>query len=100
VERRWGFYVEGGWRGKTYEVTGTILKMVPRRRIQFTQSALHPGSPATPGICHTVTIDMSIRGRETDVLLSQDMNSSESVRDRSEKDWELMLDALKKFLEK
>jgi uncharacterized protein YndB with AHSA1/START domain len=94
------FSWKGDWRGKTYEVTGKILKMVPRRRMQFTHSRLRGVSPDLPETFHTVTIDMSVRGRETDVLLSQDMNSSEVLRERSEQDWEIVLDALKKFVEK
>jgi uncharacterized protein YndB with AHSA1/START domain len=91
---------KGDWRGRPYEITGTILKMVPRRRMQFTHSRLRAADPDTPEIYQTVTIDLSHRGRETDVLLSQDKNPSESVRDHSEKNWEILLAALKKYVEK
>jgi hypothetical protein len=39
-------------------------------------------------------------GAETTVSLSQDNNETEQAREYSEKNWKMMLDGLKKLLEK
>jgi uncharacterized protein YndB with AHSA1/START domain len=91
---------KGAWMGKSYEITGVILKIMPRRRMQFTYMRHRAGVAAEQETGRTVTIDLSVRGRQTDVLLSQDRNPSESIRENSEKRWELLLEALKKFVEK
>jgi uncharacterized protein YndB with AHSA1/START domain len=98
---------EGGaiaWKGelldRPYEFTGVILKILPRKKMQFTHARLRSGINAIPGIGQTVTIDLSVRGRQTDVLLSQDRNPSGSIRANSEKRWEILLAALKTYVEK
>lgn len=91
---------KGAWMGTSYEFTGVVLKIMPRRRMQFTHARQRAGAAAASGIRQTVTIDLSVRGRETDVLLSQDKNPTEAIREHSEQRWEAVLAALKKFLEK
>lgn len=49
---------------------------------------------------HTVTIELSGEGAQTTVKLSQDNNATEEAREHSEKNWQMMLDGLKKLLEK
>jgi hypothetical protein len=47
-----------------------------------------------------VTIELSVQGKQTKVRLSQDNNPSDEARQHSEKNWQVMLDGLKKFLER
>jgi len=49
---------------------------------------------------HTVTVELSENGNQTVVSLSQDNNETEQAREHSEKNWRIMLNGLKKFLEK
>jgi hypothetical protein len=48
---------------------------------------------------HTVTIRLSGEGDQTHVSLTQDNNPDEQAREHSEKNWAMMLTALKAFLE-
>jgi len=47
-----------------------------------------------------VTIRLAENGAQTRVSLSQDDNASDEAREHSEKNWMIMLESLKKLLEK
>jgi uncharacterized protein YndB with AHSA1/START domain len=90
---------KGGWQGKKYEDRGVILKLKSQRLIQYTHFSPLSGLPDAPENYHTVTIELSSKGRQTAVLLSQDNNSTQEERTHSEKNWERMLATLKNLLE-
>jgi uncharacterized protein YndB with AHSA1/START domain len=90
---------QGEWQGKSYEDKGVILKLQPRRTIQYSHFSPLSGLPDKPENYHTVTIDLSVDGDQTHVSLAQDNNATEEARAHSEKNWGMMLAALKKFLE-
>ena len=91
---------KGEWEGKPYEDKGVILKMKPRQELQYTHFSPLAGLPDKPENYHTVTIELAENGAATNVTLSQDNNSTEKEREHSEKNWAMMLDGLKKFVEK
>ena len=68
--------------------------------MQYTHFSLLSGLPDTPEHHHTVTIELSTEGERTRVPLTQDNNATEEARAHSQKNWEMMLAALKKFLER
>jgi len=90
---------KGEWQGKSYEDKGKILQLKPGRTIQYSHFSPLAGQPDRPENYHTVTIDLSGNGNQTDVTLTQDNNATEAERAESEKNWGLMLTELKKFLE-
>ena len=90
---------KGEWQGKPYEDKGVVLRVKPKRKIQYSHFSPSSGLPDKPENYHMVTIELATAGNHTDVLLAQDNNESEEVRASSEKNWELMLDSLKKFVE-
>lgn len=90
---------KGEWQGKSYEDRGVILQLKPARIIQYSHFSPLAGLPDRPENYHTVTIELSGEGNQTCVSLAQDNNSTEQARAHSEKNWEMMLTALKKFLE-
>jgi uncharacterized protein YndB with AHSA1/START domain len=90
---------KGEWQGKPYEDKGVILKFQPRRTIQYSHFSPLSGLPDKPENYHTVTIDLSAEGNQTQVSLAQDNNATEEARAHSEKNWGMMLAAIKKFLE-
>jgi Activator of Hsp90 ATPase homolog 1-like protein len=49
---------------------------------------------------HTVTIEISDNKTQTSVTLLQDNNATEEGREHSENNWQMMLDGLKKLLER
>jgi hypothetical protein len=52
-----------------------------------------------PANYNTVTIQLSGEGKNSTVSLSQDNNETEEAREHSEKNWQMMLEGLKKLLE-
>ena len=90
---------QGEWQGKAYEDKGKILQLQSRQKIQYSHFSPLAGLPDTPENYHTVTIELSPEGKQTHVSLTQDNNASEQERAESEKNWEMMLTSLKKFVE-
>lgn len=90
---------KGEWQGKPYEDKGVILQLEPGRAIRYSHFSPLSGLPDRPENYHTVTIELAGNGNQTHVSLAQDRNGSEEERAESEKNWEMMLAALKKFVE-
>jgi uncharacterized protein YndB with AHSA1/START domain len=90
---------KGEWQGRPYEDKGVILQLKPRRAIQYTHFSPLSGLCDKPENYHTVTIELSDQGTQTLVSLSQDNNPTEEARGHSEKNWGMMLTAMKKLLE-
>jgi len=90
---------KGEWQGKSYEDKGVLLQLKPERTVQYSHFSPLSGLPDKRENYHTVTIELSAEGNQTRVSLAQDKNPTEQARDHSEKNWEMMLIALKKFLE-
>ncbi|HEU0293609.1 MAG TPA: SRPBCC domain-containing protein [Anaerolineales bacterium] len=90
---------KGEWQGKSYEDKGKILQLKPERTLQYSHFSPLSGMPDKPENYHTVTIELSSNGNQTDVTLTQDNNATEEARSESEKNWGMMLTELKKFLE-
>ncbi len=90
---------KGEWEGKPYEDKGTILRFEPTRLLQFTHFSPLSGLPDEPENHHTVTIELSGSGNQTHVSLTQDNNPTKRAREHSERNWAMMLAALKELLE-
>lgn len=89
----------GEWKGKSYEDKGVILDLKPGQLLRYSHFSPLSGVPDEPENYHTVTIDLARDGDKTRVSLTQDNNDTEESRDHSQKNWETMLDSLKKLLE-
>jgi uncharacterized protein YndB with AHSA1/START domain len=90
---------QGEWQGRAYEDKGVILQRKPGRTLQYSHFSPLSGLPDKPESYHTVTIELSDEGDQTRVLLAQDNNLTEQAREHSERNWGMMLTALKSFLE-
>ena len=90
---------KGEWKGRKYEDKGTILAIEPHRKLQYTHFSPLSGVSDEPENYHTVTIQLAGDDGRTRVTLTQDNNANEEAREHSEKNWEMMLTSLKKFLE-
>ena len=91
---------KGEFQGRAYEDKGVILKMKPEQMLRYTHFSPLSGLPDKPENYHTVTIDLVKQGEHTLVTLTQDNNRTEEENQHSEKNWAVMLDGLKKLLEK
>jgi uncharacterized protein YndB with AHSA1/START domain len=90
---------KGEWQGKSYADRGVILQLKPGRILQYSHFSPLSGLPDEPENYHTVTIELWGEGNQTLVSLVQDNNATEEARIHSEKNWRMMLAALKKLLE-
>jgi len=90
---------KGEWQGKAYEDHGVILQLKPQRLLQYSHFSPLSGRPDRPENYHTVTIELTGAGDGTHVTLTQDKNASEAERAESEKNWGMMLAALKQYVE-
>jgi len=91
---------KGEWQGRAYEDKGIILQVVPERVLEYSHFSPLAGVPDVPENYHIVTVELSPDGERTRVALSQDNNPTEQAREHSEKNWGMMLAALKQFLER
>jgi uncharacterized protein YndB with AHSA1/START domain len=90
---------KGEWQGKSYEDKGVIRQFKPGRALQYTHFSPLAGLPDRPENYHTVTVQLSPEENRTRVSLTQDNNLNEEARSHSEKNWETMLEGLKRFVE-
>jgi uncharacterized protein YndB with AHSA1/START domain len=90
---------KGEWQGKRYVDNGTILEIDPPRRLRFTHFSPLSGLADEPENYHTVTIELAGDDGKTRVTLTQDNNTTAEAREHSERNWQMMLMSLKKFLE-
>ncbi len=93
-------YYRGEWQGKPYEDKGVLKAVEPERRLVATHWSPLSGVPDTPENYHTVTYMLDGHGDTTDVTITQDHNASEEERQHSEQNWKMVLEGLKKLLEK
>ena len=91
---------KGIWNGKSYEDKGIILKYEMKKTLEFSHFSPLTGTPDIPENYHTVTYRLTDEGDYKLVSLSQDNNATENDREHSQKNWEMLLDSLKKLLEK
>jgi uncharacterized protein YndB with AHSA1/START domain len=91
---------KGEWQGRAYEDKGIILQVVPERVLEYSHFSPLAGVPDVPENYHIVTVELSPDGERTRVTLSQDNNPTEQAREHSEKNWGMMLAALKQSLER
>ena len=104
VESDWTPGSDITWRGeynrRRFEDHGEIVDIEPEHLLRYTHFSGSSGQPDRPENYHTVTIDLAEAGTVTEVLLSQDNNPNEAARAESEKNWWLMLEGLKKYVER
>ncbi len=65
--------------------------------IQYSNFSPLSGQQDLPKNYHSVTIELSGKGKQTFVFLLQDNNATEEAHDHSEKNWKIKLDGLKKL---
>ena len=91
---------KGEWEGKSYEDKGEIREVEPGRLLEYSHFSPLSGDEDVPENYHTVTIELAEKNGKTSVTLTQDNNPTDKAREHSEKNWQGMVDGLKKVLEK
>lgn len=90
---------KGVWEGKPFEDKGKIVSIEPEKQLVVTHWSPLSGAPDAPENYHTVTYDLTTASGDTMVTITQDRNATEQERDHSAKNWQMMLDGLKKVVE-
>ncbi len=89
----------GVWEGKPYQDKGTVLKVVPNKLIETSYWSAAFG-PDTPENRKKVSYEITPEGEQTKLTIRQDNNSDEKSKEASEGNWSMVLDSLKKLVEK
>ena len=89
----------GEFEGKRYEDKGEILKLEPEKMLSYSHFSPLSGKPDVPDNYHVVTIMLADGADRTEVSLTQENNEDEQTRLESEKNWNAMLEGLKKYVE-
>jgi len=89
----------GEWQGRAYQDKGIILEIVRERVLEFSHFSPLAGVADLPENHHIVTVHLSSDGAQTCVSLRQDNNLTDAARERAERNWSVMLAALKHFVE-
>ncbi len=89
----------GEWEGRHYEDKGEILRIVPRRLLQYTYWSSMSGKEDKPESYSKVTFELSAAAGGTRLAVTQDNAGDEKSREHSEKNWSSVLETMKKLLE-
>jgi uncharacterized protein YndB with AHSA1/START domain len=89
----------GEYEGRPYEDKGQVVEVEPPQRLTVTHYSPLSGQPDVPESYHTLTYRLDEVGGRTRVRLSQDNNPSEEAAEHSRRNWAMMLDGLKKYVE-
>jgi uncharacterized protein YndB with AHSA1/START domain len=90
---------KGEFNGRSYVDRGEILRVENNRLLSMTHFSPMSGQPDEPQNYHTLTYELSESGGATHVSLVQDNNATEEEAEHSSKNWQTMLDGLKKTVE-
>jgi uncharacterized protein YndB with AHSA1/START domain len=90
---------KGEYEGKSYKDKGVIKKIEVNKILQHTYLSGMSGKEDKPENYVTVTYKLSKEGDKTILSLSQDNNEDEKAKDSSKKNWNTVLEKLKKVVE-
>jgi uncharacterized protein YndB with AHSA1/START domain len=91
---------KGVWEGKEFVDKGTILKSVPEKLFQFTYFSALSGLKDSPENYANISYELDEENGETTLVIKQENIADEKAREQSERNWLMVLDNLKKMLEK
>jgi len=91
---------KGVWKDKPYQDHGTIVEIVPEKRLKYSHFSPLSGVADVPENYHTLAFDLTQEGEAVVLALAQDNNHSVEEQKHSEGMYMAMLQGLKKLLEK
>jgi hypothetical protein len=89
----------GEWQGKPFEDTGTILELKEPRLFRYDYFSDSSGEPDIPENHYEVAYSFDPVPGGVRVAISQSYAKTLESAEHSEKDWNAMLEAIKKKLE-
>ncbi len=91
---------KGVWEGKEYEDKGTIIEIVPERILHTTYWSGMSGKEDKPENYANVIYGLKTQGAGTFIIIAQDNIDSEEQVKHMEQNWGMVLESMKKLLEK
>jgi uncharacterized protein YndB with AHSA1/START domain len=91
---------KGEYQGKPYEDKGEIIEIEPEKLLVVTHYSPLSGAEDVPENYHILRYELTAQGSSTGIVLTQDNCKNEEEKEQFSKNWQMMLDGLKKFLEK
>lgn len=91
---------KGSWEGKTYEDKGEIVGLEPGKILKATYWSSMSGMPDVPENYSLVTYKVEPAGNETKLTITQEGNPTEDSAHHSEGNWKMVLESMRKILEK
>lgn len=90
----------GEWEGKQYVDKGTILEIEKEKLLKYNYWSSFSGKPDAPENYNTITYRLFEMGANTEYTVEQDGLETEKAAEDSEKNWAMVMDGLRKLLEK
>ncbi len=91
----------GVWEGKSYEDKGTVLNFEPFKLLRYDYWSSMSGIEDKPENYVTITFRLSEEAEgKTYLSLTQENIPDEKMKEHSEQNWRMVLEGLKKLLEK
>jgi uncharacterized protein YndB with AHSA1/START domain len=90
----------GEWEGKQYEDKGEIIDIVPEKLLHTTYFSGMSGKEYKPENYANVIYEVTPQNGSTTVTISQDNIDDEKGVEHMKKNWGMVLDGMKKLLEK
>lgn len=91
---------KGIWEGKPYEDKGKVLQIESEKFLVSTFWSSLSGLPDIPENYKTVRYELSTIGDLTNLVITQDNNDSQDEANHSEQNWKMVLDGIKKLVER
>lgn len=90
---------KGMYKGKAYEDTGMLLKMEPNKRLQHTYLSALSRKEDKPENYDMVIYTITVKEDATLLTVTQNHSDTEIAKERSTKNWQAVLEKLKKVVE-
>jgi uncharacterized protein YndB with AHSA1/START domain len=91
---------EGEWQGKKYKDKGTIIEIISEKLLHTTYWSSMGGKEDRPENYNNVIYELQPKGEQTIVTISQDNIDTEEQLKHMDQNWGIVLDSMKKLLEK
>ena len=91
---------KGIYEGKAYEDKGRVLKAEPEKLLLITHWSPLSGTPDRPENYHQVSYELTAENGSTQLTITQDNNASREEQEQNTNFWKMVLDGMKKLLER
>lgn len=93
-------FFRGEWEGNAYEDKGTVLAFDPPRSLRYNYWSSWSAKPDVPENYNNIEYKVQDQDGMAIVTIIQDGFEDEEKRDHSEKNWQMIIGAMKDLLEK